>query len=200
MLMKIAVTAQGPSLDGAVDPRFGRSSCFLIVETEDLSFEAIDNPNLALGGGAGVQSAQFMADKGVKYVLTGNCGPNAYRALAAAGMEVIVGCSGRIRDVVEQFKAGTLSSAQQPNVASHFGMGGAGSGMGMGMGRGQGMGGGRGMGPAPAPGVGGPTSPPQGPGTKEQLSALKQQAEAMADQMRQIQQRIEELEQQGSKE
>ena len=58
--MKIAVTATEPSLDGAVDPRFGRCPYFVIVETDDLVFEAVDNPNVTLGGGAGIQSAQFM--------------------------------------------------------------------------------------------------------------------------------------------
>jgi len=170
--MKIVVTAAEPSLDGTVDPRFGRCPYFLIVETDDLTFEAVENSNVTLGGGAGIQSAQFMNEKGVRFVLTGNCGPNAYRTLAAAGIEVIVGCSGLVRDAVEQFKSGRLSSAVEPNVASHFGTGkpapdntpaqqpptsqtsqqppmsgmGMGGGGGMGQGMGRGGGGGRGMG------------------------------------------------------
>ncbi len=122
--MKIAVTATGNTLDSSVDPRFGRCPNFLIVETDDLSFEVVDNPNVSLGGGAGIQSAQFMADRGVTHVLTGNCGPNAYKTLSAAGVAVIVGCSGPVRQAVEQFKAGRLSPVEEPNVASHFGMGG----------------------------------------------------------------------------
>ena len=121
--MKIVVTATIPSLDGSVDPRFGRCPYFLIVETDDLAFEVVENPNVALGGGAGIQSAQLMNEKGAGFVLTGNCGPNAYRTLAAAGIEVIVGCSGLVRDVVEQFKAGRLNAAAEPNVADHFGTG-----------------------------------------------------------------------------
>ena len=114
--MKTAVTATGPSLDGPVDPRFGRCTYFLIVETDNLAFEAVENPNLTLGGGAGIQSAQLMNEKGVRFVLTGNCGPNARQTFAAAGIEVIVGCSGRVRDVVEQFKVGRLSAADEPSV------------------------------------------------------------------------------------
>jgi len=156
--MKIAVTATGPDLEAKVDPRFGRCPYFLIVETDNLSFEAIENPNLALGGGAGVQSGQLMAEKGVKHVLTGNCGPNAYQTLAAAGIGIIVGCSGTVRDVIEQYTSGRFSSAAGPNVVSHFGMGGAPAaagpaaganptfGPGMGRGGGRGVGGGRGTG------------------------------------------------------
>jgi len=114
--MKIAVTATGPSLDGPVDPRFGRCPYFVIVEMDDLAFEAVENPNVTLGGGAGIQSAQLMNEKGVRLVLTGNCGPNARQTFAAAGIEVIVGCFGRVRDVVEQFKVGRLSAADEPSV------------------------------------------------------------------------------------
>ena len=79
--MKVAVTATGPSLDAALDPRFGRCPCFVLVETDDMTFETVENGNSSLGGGAGIQSARLMAQKGVKAVLTGNCGPNAHETL-----------------------------------------------------------------------------------------------------------------------
>lgn len=158
--MKIAITASGKTLDDRVDPRFGRCPCFLIVETDTLDVTPVENPNLVLGGGAGIQSAQLVAENGAEVVLTGNCGPNACRTLNAAGVQMILGVDGVVREAVEQFKAGTLSPTESPNVASHFGMGqGGGQGMGQGMGRGmgQGMGQGRGMGmgqavqPSPPP-------------------------------------------------
>ena len=171
--MNIAITATEPSLDAKVDPRFGRCPYFLIVDTDTMKFEALENPNMMLGGGAGIQSAQLMAQKGVQAVLTGNCGPNAYQTLSAAGIEVIIGCSGTVADVVEQFKAGQLNAAGQPNVASKFGTAGApspvpdqsaglqqppmtggGMGMGRGMGRGMGQGGGGGMGRGGGRGMG----------------------------------------------
>ena len=168
--MNIAITATEASLDATVDPRFGRCPCFLIVNTDTMDFEAVENPNVVLGGGAGIQSAQLMAEKGVKFVLTGNCGPNAYQMLSAAGIGVIIGCAGTVADVVEQFKAGQLNAAGEPNVTSKFGVAGApgatpgrpaelqqppvtGGGMNMargggggGGGQGMGRGGGRGMG------------------------------------------------------
>lgn len=120
--MKIAVSAAGPSLDAEVDPRFGRCPYFLFVQTEDWSFEAVVNASTTLGGGAGVQSGQLMSEKGVEYVLTGNCGPNAYMTLEAAGIQVVTGCSGTVRQAVENFRSGARSAIRQPNVASHFGM------------------------------------------------------------------------------
>ena len=171
--MKIAVTSTGPTLDDQVEARFGRCRYFLIIDTDTMQFEAIENPNITLGGGAGIQSAQLMSEKGVTTVLTGNCGPNAFNVFGQAGIQVIVGVSGSIRSAVDQFKAGTYSSTSGPSVASHFGMNtppagptpmgqpmtdtvGQSGGMGLGMsggqgkghggGRGRGMGGGRGMG------------------------------------------------------
>ena len=121
--MKIAVTSQGKSLDDKVDPRFGRCSWFLVADTDSMKVEPVANANAAVGGGAGIQSAQLMAEHDVKAVLTGNCGPNAFRTLEAAGIKVVVGVGGTVREAVEHFKSGGLSSTGGPNVASHFGMG-----------------------------------------------------------------------------
>ena len=201
--MKIAVTAIGPSLDAAVEPRFGRCPYFLIIDPDSLSFESVENPNAALGGGAGIQSAQLIAEKGAEVVLTGNCGPNAYQTLSAAGIGVVIGCSGTARGVVEQFKAGRLSPTSQPNVASKFGMGGgsgmgAGRGMGGGMGQGRGMGRGMGMGAGlPAAAGAPPAQPVQGTSKEDELAMLKQQAEALAQQMQQAQDRMNQLKQEG---
>ena len=119
--MRIAVTTNESSMDGEVDPRFGRCPYFLIMETDDLTFEALENPNVSFGEGAGIQCAQLMAEKGVQVVLTGNCGPNGHQVLSAAGVEVVVGCSGGVRQVVEQFNEGQLKPADEPNASGHLG-------------------------------------------------------------------------------
>ena len=105
-------------------PGSAAARIFVLVETDDMTFEAVENGNASLGGGAGIQSAQLMAQKGVKAVLTGNCGPNAHQTLRAAGIDVVVGCSGTVSEVVERFKSGQLRAAPAPNVATHAGMGG----------------------------------------------------------------------------
>lgn len=120
--MKVAVTSVGPSLDAPLDPRFGRCSTFVLIETDDMTFEVIENRHTARAGGAGIQAAQLMAQKNVKAVLTGNCGPNAHETLNAAGIDVFVGCSGTISSVVAQFQSGTLRCAAAANVAEHAGM------------------------------------------------------------------------------
>ncbi len=144
--MKIAITSAGPTLDDSVEARFGRCAYFLIIDPDTLDFEAIENPNIALGGGAGIQSAQLMANKNVEVVLTGNCGPNAFQTFGAAGIQVITGVTGQVRQAVQAYKSGAVTNAAGPNVQSHFGMGGGKGRGGMGGGRGGGMGGGRGGG------------------------------------------------------
>ena len=120
--MKICVTAQGNNLDAQVDPRFGRCPYFIIVDTEDLKFEAIENPSVTAMGGAGIQSGQLVAGKGVKAVLTGNVGPNAFNTLQTAGLDIIVGVSGSVKEAIDRYKKGELKAAQNPSVGSKFGM------------------------------------------------------------------------------
>jgi predicted Fe-Mo cluster-binding NifX family protein len=121
--MKICVSATANNLEAQVDPRFGRCFYFIVVDSETMQFEAI--PNMAVGatGGAGIQAAQVIADKGVKVVITGNVGPNAFGALSAAGIEIMTGASGVVKEVVEKFKKGELGKTGAPTVGGHFGKG-----------------------------------------------------------------------------
>jgi len=214
--MKIAITATGPTLDAEVDPRFGRCQYFIIVDPETMEFEALENSSAMAGGGAGISAGQTIAGKGVEAVLTGNFGPNAYQVLSAAGLQLISGVSGKVRDAVQAYKSGQFEATSQPNVDAHFGMGadpGMGGGMGGGMGRGMGGGMGRGMGGGMGRGMGGgmgrgmgggmgmgfgmtpPVSQaPQQQSPEQELEMLKASSQALAEQLAEIQHRIEGLE------
>jgi predicted Fe-Mo cluster-binding NifX family protein len=98
--MKIAVSAAAPSIDADVEPRFGRCPYFVIVDPDTMVFEAVENASKMAAGGAGIASGQMIAEKGIEAVLTGNCGPNAYRVLSAAGIRIITGISGKVKDAV----------------------------------------------------------------------------------------------------
>ena len=185
--MKIAISASTQDLSSPVDPRFGRCPYYIFIDPETMQFEAVENPNVASPSGAGIQAAQFIANKGATALLTGSCGPNAFQTLQAAGVEVIVGITGTVEEAAQQYKSGQFQATAQPNVPSHFGMG-----MGGGMGRGMGSG----MGYAPpsqAPGMPpySPTMPQLSP--KEELQNLKQQAELLRQQMENITKRIDQL-------
>lgn len=203
-MKRIAVSANGPTLDAEVDPRFGRCPYFIIADPETMEFEAIDNASALAAGGAGISAAQMVVQKGVAAIITGNCGPNAHQVLAAAGIEMITGASGKVKDVLESYRAGKLKASSQPNVPDHFGMGGGGGmGRGMGGGIGRGMGGGmgrgmgRGMGKGMGRGMGFGMSPPMASAPQSpalEIEGLKAQSQDLVRQLNEIQQRIEELE------
>ena len=188
--MKVAVSSNGENLETQLDPRFGRCAFFLVVNPDDMSFEAFNNESAAQGGGAGIQAAQFLASQGVDAVITGNCGPNAVQTLAAAGVELFAGQAGIVKAVVEKFKKGNLSPTSAANVDSHFGMG-AGAGPGRGGGMGRGMGGGRGQGR----GMGMTGSQGGSIQSKDkEMENLKQQAGRLNQKMKEVISRINRLE------
>jgi predicted Fe-Mo cluster-binding NifX family protein len=150
--MRIAITSEGPQLDAELDPRFGRCRYLLLVDTEDLSFDAVENPHRELAQGVGIQLAQLAAEQGAKAVLTGQCGPKAEDVLAAARIELVTGCRGTVREAAEAYRAGKLRApaASTPPASPEQGRrlggqwpgraGGGGMGRGRGMGRGMGRG------------------------------------------------------------
>jgi predicted Fe-Mo cluster-binding NifX family protein len=142
--LKVCVTASEKSLDAQLDPRFGRCKYFIIIDPETLQFEAIDNTATAAMHGAGIQASQIVIEKGVETILTGNVGPNAYQVLSTAGIKIITGARGTIKEVIEKYKKGEFQITTNSTVPPHFG-GGTGRSMGFGRGMGFGQGMGRGL-------------------------------------------------------
>ncbi len=120
--MKIAITSSGPEIKSEVDPRFGRCQYFIVYDTENNQFEVVENSNVCGMGGVGIQSAQMMADKDVKAIITGNCGPNAFRTMNAAGIQLITGVSGTVESVIKEYKKGNLKPSDQSNAEPHSGL------------------------------------------------------------------------------
>jgi len=130
--MKVAISSQGPDLHSEVDPRFGRCAYFIVVDSDTGEFEAIENPHVGAAHGAGTQAAQFVAQTGVKAVLTGNVGPNPARAFAVAGIDVYVGINGTVAQALDDYRRGRLERTSAATVGSHHGMGHHGMGHGRG--------------------------------------------------------------------
>jgi predicted Fe-Mo cluster-binding NifX family protein len=119
--MKILITTQGDSPDSEVDPRFGRARHFLVYDTETNTYSPVSNKqNLQALQGAGIQAGRTVADTGAQAVLTGNCGPKAFRVLNEAGIRVYVGVQGKAREAVEAFQRGELAEATSANVEGHW--------------------------------------------------------------------------------
>ena len=127
--MKIAITSNSTdgatelALDAQASPVFGRCAAYVFVETDTMALEVVENPAIGASGGAGIQAAQFVVERGAQAVVTGNVGPNAFNVFGQAGIQVIVGVSGSVRHAVEQFKTGTLSSASKPNGHDPYNLG-----------------------------------------------------------------------------
>ncbi len=119
--MKIAVSSKGPALKDHVDPRFGRAAYILIVDADTLACEAIDNSaNINAFKGAGIHTATMISDKGAEVLLTGYCGPNAFRTAQAAGIKVVSDVSGTVEEAIERFRQGDLHYSNEPNAEGHW--------------------------------------------------------------------------------
>jgi predicted Fe-Mo cluster-binding NifX family protein len=119
--VKIAFTTSGETLSAALDARFGRAPKFLIYDTDKDDFEVIDNSqNVNAAQGAGVQAAETIVRSGSVGLVTGNCGPKAFRVLAVAGVEVYNTDAPTVAEALDRYRSGKLTPARSANVAGHW--------------------------------------------------------------------------------
>ena len=119
--MKIAITTSGNNLNASLDGRFGRAPKFLIYDLDTKTFEIIDNEqNLNAAQGAGIQSAQNIARLGAGALITGHCGPKAFRVLAAAGIKIYITSAATVAEALDQYRAATLAEVTSADVEGHW--------------------------------------------------------------------------------
>ena len=119
--MKIAVSSTGKDFDAQLAPRFGRSACFIIVDPEIMTFEVVENQqNLNLPQGAGIQSAKTIVDNKADVLITGHCGPKAFKVLHSAGVRIAIGAKGSVADAIQQYTNGELEVAREADVEGHW--------------------------------------------------------------------------------
>jgi predicted Fe-Mo cluster-binding NifX family protein len=119
--MKIVFTTPGDGLSSPLDGRFGRSPKFLVYDLDSETFEVVDNQqNLNATQGAGIQSAETVARSGAKALVTGHCGPKAFRALLAAGIKVYNTDAPTVAEALEQYRSGNLAEAKASDVEGHW--------------------------------------------------------------------------------
>ena len=111
-MQTIAVTAAAPDLNVEVEPRFGRAPYILFVDPDSMEWEPLENPARNARGGAGVQLAQLICNRGVTDVVSGEFGPKAHRALKEAGVAMHRCDDGtRVHRAVELLREGALTPA-----------------------------------------------------------------------------------------
>jgi predicted Fe-Mo cluster-binding NifX family protein len=119
--MKIVVSAGGPGLEAQIDPRFGRAAGFVVFDTQTRKFEQVDNrQSLNAAQGAGIQAAEAVSRLGAECLITGHCGPKAYRALQAAGIRVYTGATGTVGEAIAALEQGRLQPASAADVDGHW--------------------------------------------------------------------------------
>ena len=115
--MKIIFTTSGATLDAALDPSFGRARNFLLYDLECEAFDIISNQqNLDAAQGAGIQAAQTIAKAGAQALITGHCGPKAFRVLEAASIKVFNTNATTVAEALARYRSGDLSDAKSANV------------------------------------------------------------------------------------
>lgn len=121
LFMKIAFTTSGTELDGALDKRFGRAPAFLVYDSESAAYEIVENTqNLNAAQGAGIQSAETIIRLGAGAVVTGNCGPKAFRVLSSAGVKIYNSDASTVAEALERYNAGSLIESADANVEGHW--------------------------------------------------------------------------------
>jgi predicted Fe-Mo cluster-binding NifX family protein len=95
----------------------GRAAYFLLVDTGSMIFDAIENESAGDSADIDeVNAARLVIDAGAQAVLTGNCGSEARRMLATAGIKLFQGVPGTVEEAVGQFKAGRLIEVSAPGI------------------------------------------------------------------------------------
>lgn len=119
--MKIIFTTPGNSLDAPLDPSFGRAHNFLVYNLESGAFEIISNQqNLNAAQGAGIQAAQTIARAGAQALVTGHCGPKAFRVLEAASIKVFNTDAPTVAEALARYRSGHLTEAKSANIEGHW--------------------------------------------------------------------------------
>jgi predicted Fe-Mo cluster-binding NifX family protein len=120
--MRIAISAAGRNPNSPVDARFGRAGYFQVYDSESGEYEVLDN---ASGRdsmqGAGIHAGELIAGKKVSVLITGHCGPKAFRVLSSAGVKVMLCTGGTVEGALEKFMKGGLEEAAGPDVDGHWG-------------------------------------------------------------------------------
>jgi len=119
--MRVAITATGTELSSPVDMRFGRAPYLLVMDTSDRNIKAIDNKaGMNATQGAGIQAAQAVIDSNASVLITGHCGPKAFRALQAAGIHVYLTPDNTVDAAITAFQQGDLKHTSAADVDGHW--------------------------------------------------------------------------------
>ena len=112
--MKIAIASgKGKTWDSVMDPRFGRTEYFFILNEDNNEVKIIDNSEANQEAhGAGPKAAQKLYEEKINILITGNGpGGNALSVLEKAGTKIYVGAGNMtVREAYEAYKSNQLNN------------------------------------------------------------------------------------------
>lgn len=117
--MKVAISTDGDF----VSAHFGRCPSFTLVDIENgkvIKRTEVPNPGHQPGA-----IPQFLHQKGANFIIAGGMGMRATSFFEEFGIQVIVGVSGKLDDVIEQIKKGTLRGGESlcsPGAGKGYGL------------------------------------------------------------------------------
>jgi predicted Fe-Mo cluster-binding NifX family protein len=120
--MKIAIASKGKTISSRVDDRFGRCPYFLVLDTQSMTTETIENPGQKEKNAAGIRACQMLITKDIDALVVKNIGHNALVTLTGAGMDVYTVASGTVSAAIEKVKRGELTAAERPTVGFQEGL------------------------------------------------------------------------------
>ena len=104
----VAVAANGPNLNSPVHHQFGSAPYFILYDQTQNAYQSIGNPNFNDGTGRALQTAQFLADKGVQNVIVGNVSTHGFTSLKNLHMNVYTGATGTASTILDFYNQGKL--------------------------------------------------------------------------------------------
>jgi len=106
-----------------VSAHFGRAPEFIIIKIENNRVKEkkiLQNPGHTIGS-----IPQFINEQGAKCMIAGGMGPRAIDFFHQYDIDVIIGVSGKIDDVIEEFLNGTLEGTESlcsPGAGKGYGI------------------------------------------------------------------------------
>lgn len=117
--MKICLSAANKDENGMLNQTFGRCNYFFIFDTENDSYEFYENPGITSNHGAGIAASNFVVEKGVKKIITGNLGPNAINILLDNEIECYKGEEKSLMENIKELKNGKLTMLKNATKKGH---------------------------------------------------------------------------------
>ncbi len=103
-----------------MDFHTGRASCFILYDTENETFDVVDNwKSIDTSHWAGLKLTNKVIEAGAEVVVVRNIGPNAFRDFTNSKIEIFYTEETTVVKAIRRFREGELSPASEPNCTGH---------------------------------------------------------------------------------